>query len=118
MSDFITTEVQRAGAREQERTAHARELAQQVLGRKFWPDLTPTEKAACVRHIVSEVESEEELRDRLESELRLTLKSDSIFWNPPEDDEMEGPRLVQVFGMLLSKSNASVSISISESECY
>ena len=86
------------------------EIAEQLMTDKTWVDMSTNERGVCVRFIVSQVESEEKLRERL---TELGAKYFSIQWSlsePGDQTGQEARMLVKALGGLVAKNGALVMI--------
>jgi len=114
MSEIIGNPViENAVARQATRTTIASMLAERLLATKTWEDMGEIEREACVRHVVSQVESSAALADRLCDDLSFEPDDFSIDWRLSEEGDVvgaEGRLLVQALGGLVSKNGALVSI--------
>ncbi len=89
-------------------------LAEKVMSTKMWSGMTADERELCLRHIVSQVESEGELRERL---TKIGLEDCAVSWylSPPGDKIGDEARvLVRAVGGLVSKNGALVMLMTSE----
>ena len=87
------------------------DMAEQILSAKTWRDMTKNERKICVRYIVSQVESEAELRERLTKELNFGYCA--INWHLSDAGDKTGDEaraLVKALGGLVSKNGALVQI--------
>ena len=91
-------------------------LADQVMSTKTWYDMNNKEQEICITHLVSQANTEEELRKLLFEELGVDYFE--ISWlDTPEDDKtaQEAKMLMQAIGGLVSKTGALVNIMTMES---
>lgn len=87
------------------------DMAEQLLSTKTWGDMSKNELKICVRNIVSQVESEDELRERLTKELGFGYCA--INWHLSDAGDKTGDEaraLVKALGGLVSKNGALVKI--------
>jgi hypothetical protein len=86
-------------------------LADQLMSTKTWNDMTKNERKICIQHVVSQVESEEELRNRLQSDFALGYVAISWHLSEPGDKTGDEARmLVTALGGLVAKNGALVMI--------
>jgi hypothetical protein len=86
-------------------------LADQLMSTKTWNDMSKNERKICIRHIVSQVESEDELRNRLQSDFDLDDVAIDWHLSKPGDKKGEEARmLVTALGGLVAKNGALVRI--------
>ena len=86
-------------------------LADQLISTKTWDEMSKNERKICVKHVVSQVESEQELRDRLRSDFGLGYVA--INWHLSEPGDKTGDEarmLVAALGGLVAKNGALVMI--------
>jgi hypothetical protein len=86
-------------------------LAEQLMGTKTWSNMNKKERDICLKHVVSQVESEQELTDRLRADFGITYAA--INWYKPDDGDQTGQEalmFVQALGGLVSKNGAMVMI--------
>ncbi len=86
-------------------------LAEQLMGTKTWATMNKNERDICMKHVVSQVESEQELTDRLRADFGITYAA--ISWHRPDDDDkvgQEGLMFVRALGGLVSKNGAMVMV--------
>ena len=103
--------IQMAVAAEQHKDKMVTDLAEQLISTKTWSNMNDKEHQICVRHIVLQASSEEELRKLLTEELGTGYCS--INWHlPPDGDKtgQEAQMLVKALGGLISKNGAMVMI--------
>lgn len=87
------------------------DMAEQLMSAKVWRDMSKNERKICVRYIVSQVESEDELRERLTDELNIGYCA--ISWHLSGDGDKTGDEaraLVKAMGGLVAKNGALVQI--------
>ena len=91
------------------------DLAEQLISTKTWGTMNTDERWTCLRYIVSQVSTEEELRDRLRSELSLGYVAFEWHLSSPDDETgNEARMLVKSLGGLVTKSGALVMIMTSD----
>ncbi len=86
-------------------------LAEQLMGTKTWATMNKNERDKCLKHVVSQVESEQELTDRLRTDFGITYAA--IAWEQPAPDDKTGQEalmFVRALGGLVSRSGAMVMI--------
>lgn len=87
------------------------QLAVALMDTKPWADMDKTERKLCVKYVVSQVESEEELHERLRTDFGLSYVA--ISWHLPDPDDKTGQEalmFVRALGGLVSKNGAMVMI--------
>lgn len=87
------------------------DLADQLMSTKTYSAMTANERKICVRHIVSQVESEQELQERLQRDLGAGYCC--INWHLSEPGDKTGDEarmLVKALGGLVAKNGALVMI--------
>ena len=102
--------IRMAVALETRKDALVADLADRLLTTKAWADMTDNEWKICIRNIVTSVESEEELRERLGT---LGVGSCAIDWHLAEHGDKTGDEarmLVKALGGLVAKNGALVMI--------
>ena len=90
-------------------------LAEVLMSTKTWPYMNTSERRVCIRHIVNQVESEDDLRQRLRNELGLSCCA--INWSSPvhgDKTDEEARMLVKALGGLVAKNDALVMIMTAE----
>ena len=86
-------------------------LADQLMSTKTWGDMNKNERKICIKHVVSQVESEQELRDRLQSDFSIGYVAINWHLSEPADKTGDETRmLVTALGGLVSKNGALVMI--------
>ncbi len=91
------------------------DLAEQIMSAKNWQHMTKDERKTCIRYIVSQVSSEEELRARLQSD--FALGHVAINWHLSDAGDKTGDEarmLVKALGGLVAKNGALVMIMTSD----
>jgi hypothetical protein len=104
-------DVQAAVRFEEGRTKLVSMLANRIMDIVPWDSMNANQRKVCVRHIVSEVETKEELEKRLLDDFGIDCAA--IDWCQPDSADqtsMEAQMLVKALGGLVSKSGAMVSI--------
>lgn len=85
-------------------------MAKKLLQTKIWSDMTAYEKKIYLRHVVLQVESEDELNDHLIKKLDVDF---SIMWYLPDPGDQAGEEaraLLKALGGLVAKNGALVQI--------
>lgn len=91
------------------------DLAEQIMSAKNWQHMTKDERKTCIRYVVSQVSSEDELRARLQSD--FALGHVAINWQLSDAGDKTGDEarmLVKALGGLVSRNGALVSIMTAE----
>ena len=87
------------------------DLADQLMSTKTYAAMTTIERKTCVRHIVSQVESKQELQERLQRDLGVGYCCISWHLSEPGDKTGDEARmLVKALGGLVAKNGALVMI--------
>jgi len=111
MSDVLSSKaVQGAVANEQWKDEMVAGVAEWLMTNKSWVEMTKDERKACIRTSVSQVESEDELRERL---AELGVEGFIINWHlsePGDETGQEARMLVKALGGLVAKNGALVMI--------
>ena len=86
-------------------------LTDQIMSTKIWRDMNKNERKICIKHVVSQVESKEELHKRLQSDFALGYVAINWSLSEPGDKVGEEARmLVTALGGLVAKNGALVMI--------
>ena len=91
--------------------------ASRIMPDKAWDDMSELERETCVRFIVSEVSSEDELRQRLVDQLGLDEDSIEINWSPSEESneaDQELRKLIKALGGIVTERGDLVSVIIDD----
>ena len=86
-------------------------LAKGLMSAKSWEEMAANEQRDCIRYIVGQVESRDELKLRLEDD--LNLYSSEIDWSDPvpgDKTDEEARMLIKAMGGLVAKNGATVTI--------
>lgn len=95
------------------------DLADRLMSTKTYADMSANERKTCVRHVVSQVESEQELGDRLRRDLGLDYFCINWHLSEPGDKTGEEARmLVKALGGLIAKNGALVMIMTADDSLY
>ena len=112
MVDILNNpDVAKAVAFEESKAGMIAQLAEVLMSTKVWRDMDKNEQRVCIRHIVSQAESEEDLRQRLAKELGVSHCA--IDWHLPDPNnktDQEALMLVKGLGGLVSKNGAMIAI--------
>lgn len=112
--DFLNNPTLSAAARlERSRDIIVAEIADRITAIKTWQDMDMKERRICIRHTVSQAESEQDLEERLHC--NLGLERFSINWHQWEPGSREGEEarmLAKALGYLVANSGALVDIVI------
>jgi len=111
MSGVLDNEnILRAVICELEKDALAIKLAKQIRSEKTWGEMAADERQVCVRAMVAQAASQEELRERL---TELSPDPFCIDWSLAEPDDRAGQEermLVKIMGGLVASNGALVII--------
>lgn len=86
-------------------------LTEVLMSTKTWHNMNADERRMCIRHIVNQVESKDDLQQRLRNELGLGCCA--INWHlpvPGDKTDEEARMLVKALGGLVAKNGALVMI--------
>ena len=96
---------------EQHKDGMIGKLAEVLMSTKTWHNMNADERRMCIRHIVNQAESEDDLRQRLRNELGLSCCAINWYLPAPGDKVGEEARmLVKALGGLVAKNGALVMI--------
>lgn len=85
--------------------------AERLIDSVPWGDMSPAQRKICIRHTVSQVETEHELQQRLQAD--FDIYDACINWYLPEEGDQTGKEaqmLVKALGGLIAKNGALVQI--------
>lgn len=110
--DFLNNPTLKAAARlEVSRDIIVAEIADRITAAKTWQDMDMKERRICIRHAVSQAESEQELEERLCCDLGLERFSINWRqWEPGDKAGEEAGMLATVLGYLVAKNGALVKV--------
>ena len=95
------------------------DIVDQLMSIKTWPHMDADERKICIHGIVSQVESEDELRRRLTEELGVGCCA--INWSDVDENDktsMEAQALLLALGGLVAKNGALVMVMTADGESY
>ncbi len=111
-NDILNNPLIKAVGRLQEtRLAAFGNVVEVLMASKTWSEMTSRERQLCIRHIVAQVESKDELISQLRAQ--LGIKEAHVSWsmpNPNDQASLEARALVKAMGGPISKNGALVMV--------
>ncbi len=111
-NDILNNPLIKAVGRLQEtRLAAFGSVVEVLMASKTWSEMTHQERRLCIRHIVAQVESKDELISQLRAQ--LGIKEAHVSWsmpNPNDQASLEARALVKAMGGPISKNGALVMV--------